>query len=118
MATQKVNAHVASIVEEVAVSTIDDFKSFISKSVDVDDDLNLLFEDFKKQLITKTKTLSKEKVVKEKVKREPSPYNLYIQKKMRELKEAGHTGNLMKMAIEEYNKEKRGAVSSEEVSDE
>jgi hypothetical protein len=49
-------------------------------------------------------------VTAQKPKRPPSAYNIYIRDKIAELKAAGHTGNLMKMATEAWNTEKENPV--------
>lgn len=62
----------------------------------MDSDLKQMFADYQ----------AAAHVTAQKPKRPPSAYNIYIRDKIAELKAAGHTGNLMKMATEAWNAEK------------
>lgn len=116
IATQKVNELYASVVQEVAITTIDEFKSFLSQHIEFDDDMNEHFDAFKKQIMDEFKAHAKaskgrkQKKTEDKKPRKMSAYNLYIKEKMAELKDKGHTGNLMKLAVEAYNAEKKSSV--------
>jgi len=117
---QKVSELFNSVTEEVSLHTLESFKEFMSEKVELDGDMHSIFEDFKKTIVDAFKTSTKSngkgkkgaKTTDEpKKKRALSPYNLYIQNKMKELKEAGNAGNLMKMAIEAYKADKAsGAI--------
>jgi predicted phage gp36 major capsid-like protein len=121
------NVHFANLVSSVSIEAIDKFKAYMSDKVEIDDDMSEIFESFKAQLVQKAATGQKAGHANgdgttEKKKRSLSPYNLYIQQKMQELKQQGHTGNLMKLAIAAYNKEKElkktGEVPTEIASEE
>ena len=107
-----------TMVEEVSLHTINEFEKFFAETVDMDADMQELFNEFKKKISAATKAVtkatgkgskSKDTSGEPKKKRALSPYNIYIQTKMKELKEQGHTGNLMKMAIDAYKLEKSTA---------
>ena len=129
MASSKINAAIAALIEETQVATIDKMVAFLSEKIEVDEDMQKMFEDFKesikgsakadlKKATKKSKKSSDEDSGDEKKKRTraPSAYNLYIKEKMAEFKEAGHKGNLMKMAIEAWNEDKAACkVGKEDV---
>lgn len=109
----KVQSAVSGLVQETALATVDKVVAFLGEKIEIDTDMRELFDEFTKTL--KTDLASEAKVVAKKVgkgsdkpkrTRAPSSYNMYIKGKMAEFKEAGHTGNLMKMAIDAWNKDK------------
>jgi hypothetical protein len=137
MASTKLNIAIAALVAEAQLSTVEKLFAFLGEKIEVDDDMKGYFEEFKAVLKTDqeaeakaAKSNSKKGAKKEKegkdgepkAKRAPSAYNLYIRDKMAEFKAAGHSGNLMKMAIEAWNEDKGKEVvvvesSTEEPSD-
>lgn len=122
----KVTAMYSSFVHEVSVQTVDKLKEYLASKTQLTEDMHQHFEEFKNILsaqIQTTKTTKKgassAPVQKEKKKRSLSNYNIYIQNKIKELREAGHSGNLMKMAVESYNNDKKAkAPTSSSSSDE
>ena len=121
MASTKLNIAIAALVAEAQLSTVEKLFAFLGEKIEVDDDMKGYFEEFKAVLkadqeadAKAAKSNSKKGAKKEKegkdsepkAKRAPSAYNLYIRDKMAEFKAAGHSGNLMKMAIEAWNEEK------------
>ena len=118
MASSKVNAAIAALIEETQIATIDKMVAFLGEKIEVDEDMQKMFEDFKESIkgsakadlkkATKKSKKSSDESGEEKKKRTraPSAYNLYIKEKMAEFKEAGHKGNLMKMAIDAWNEDK------------
>jgi hypothetical protein len=124
----KLTIAIAAIREETALSTLDHFKEFLADKIVLDEDMQAMFAEFKATIPATYKAAAKAeaKVARaakklnklaaakdnttdppaEKKKRAPSQYNLYIKAKMAEFKEQGHTGNLMKMAIEAWKEEK------------
>lgn len=111
MNDNKVNTLVSSLVQEVSASTLDKFKAYLNEKVELDSEMLEYFDQFKAGLKTTVGAKGKGKGAskgtgEEKKKRALSPYNIYIKNKMLELKQAGHTGNLMKLAVEAYNKDK------------
>ena len=120
MASTKLNIAIAALVAESQLSTVEKLFAFLGEKIEIDDDMKGYFDEFKATLkvdqeadakAAKSKSKSK-KGGEPKAKRAPSAYNLYIRDKMAELKAAGNSGNLMKMAIEAWNEEK-GAKESE-----
>ena len=118
-ANTKANELFHSVVEEVSLHTIDEFEKFFAEKVDLDEETQDLFKEFKKTISARAKTSAKSsgkstkgKTDEPKKKRALSPYNIYIQNKMKELKEQGHTGNLMKMAIDAYKQEKNTTTTA------
>ena len=102
----KTDSLVSSLIENVAIDTLEKFKIYMAEKVELDDDMLEIFESFKKDLGkqgTKSSGTKQKKAL--------SPYNIYIQNKIKELKEQGHTGNVMKLAIQAYNEEKKNTVS-------
>jgi hypothetical protein len=117
----KLTIAIAAIREETALSTLEHFKEFLADKIVLDEDMLAMFTEFKATIPATYKAAAKaeakvaraaKKLTKlattpaEKKKRAPSQYNLYIKAKMAEFKEQGHTGNLMKMAIEAWKEEK------------
>ena len=104
----KINTSLENLVDEATVNVINNLKTFLGTKIDIDDDMSNYFNEFQVTARKEMKTVVKDSFCKNVVKRtrEPSSYNMYISKKMAQFKEAGHTGNLMKMAIDEWNKEK------------
>jgi hypothetical protein len=111
----KVNQMFASIVQEVSVHTLESFKDFLAERVEFDAEMQKHFDEYKKQLEASTKAHVKNagkaaKAAKSQTQKKPrelSNYNKFIQAKISELKSQGHTGNLMKLAVEAYNKKKQ-----------
>ena len=111
----KVTQLFASVVHEVSTQTLDTFKEFLAERIEFDAELESHFVEFKKQLEVSTKMHVKNanKNIKSAATKKPralSKYNEYIREKISDLKSGGHTGNLMKMAVEAYNKEKQENV--------
>ena len=120
MASFKLNIAIAALVAEAQLSTVEKLFAFLGEKIEVDDDMKGYFEEFKAVLKTdqeaEAKAAKKGAKTKEekadKPKRAPSAYNLYIRDKMADFKAAGHSGNLMKMAIEAWNEEKGATKES------
>lgn len=109
----KINQLYANMVHEISANTVDSFKTYLETKVEIDEDMQSYFEDFKKQLAATAKTDAKKGAAKpkeEKKKRQLSPYNEYIKNKINELKSQGHSGNLMKLAVEAYNQDKKNGT--------
>jgi hypothetical protein len=117
MAYSKVTSSIAALIEETQLSTIDKMIAFLGEKIELDDDMQKMFEEFKdsikgsakaelKKSSKKSKKSSDESGDVKKRTRAPSAYNLYIKEKMAEFKAAGHKGNLMKMAIDAWNEDK------------
>ena len=131
MASFKLNIAIAALVAESQTSVIDKLFAFLGEKIEVDDDMKGYFEEFKGTLKVDQEADAKAAKSKKgakgskgkaedgepKAKRAPSAYNLYIRDKMAEFKAAGHSGNLMKMAIDAWNEEK-GASKAVESSTE
>ena len=127
MAFNKVNIALSALVEETQLATVDKIVAFLSEKIEVDEDMQKMFEDFKESIKTqakadlkkankKSKKSGDESGDEKKRTRAPSAYNMYIKEKMAEFKAAGHKGNLMKMAIEAWNEDKAaGKVGKEDV---
>ena len=128
MASIKLNIAIAALVAEAQLSTVEKLFAFLGEKIEIDDDMKGYFEEFKATLksdqevdakAAKSKKGAKGKKAEDgeekKPKRAPSAYNLYIRDKMAAFKAAGHSGNLMKMAIEAWNEEK--AATKESSSD-
>ena len=120
MASIKVSQAIAALVAETKLSVVDKLIAFLGEKIEIDEDMTQYFEEFKNTLKEESKEATKKagkkepKAKEEKTKRAPSAYNLYIRDKMAEFKAAGHTGNLMKMAIEAWNEDK-GKKTEEEI---
>lgn len=99
MALISLNKTIAAELENTSVKTVDNLVNYLLQVHSLDDVTIKHIEEFKNTL----KNKSTKKVKKSRV---PSSYNIYIKEKMAELKAAGNTGNLMKMAIEEWKKDK------------
>jgi RNA binding exosome subunit len=112
MTDAKVNSIMSSLFEEISSSTIDKFRVFLEEKVDVDDEMKAFFDEFKTSLKSSVKAKGGKgaKALAPKKPRTLSPYNIYIKNKMSELKAQGHTGNLMKLAVEAYNEDKKNGV--------
>jgi hypothetical protein len=120
MAFTKVNIAIAALVEETALTTVDKLVAFLAEKIELDDDMQGMFTEFKASISAQAKEDAKgakkagkkadKKGAEPKAKRPPSEYNMYISRKMAELKAAGYTGNLMKGAIEAWNAEKATAA--------
>ena len=111
----KVTAMFSSFVQEVSLHTIEKLKEFLASKTQLDDEMQQHLEEFKRTLAVSSIATSKKGasfVPKEKKKRMLSQYNIYIQNKIKELREAGHSGNLMKKAVEAYNNDKKAKASS------
>lgn len=87
--------HVECLVAQERLATLRELRDFMTtKQIDID---KMLVHEFLlkgrkgKGLKAKSRT------------RPPSTYNLYIRDKMAKLRSAGHTGNLMRMAIDAWN---------------
>ena len=120
MASTKVSQAIAALVAETQMAVVDKLVAFLGEKIEIDEDMTQYFEEFKNTLKEQSKVDTKKagkKPKEEKVKRPPSQYNLYIRDKMAEFKAAGHSGNLMKMAIEAWNADK-GAKADEIVATE
>lgn len=102
MALNNLKKAVTAQIDETAVETINNLTQYLLSINALDGLLKQHLETFKSTL-KKTKQDSTSKPKRTRV---PSSYNLYIRDKMAEFKATGHTGNLMKMAIDEWNKEK------------
>lgn len=117
MTNATINNIFSSLVHEVSMDTFTKFKEFLSEKLEVDSEMQALFEEFGKKLTAAApKTTKKRGAVAAKTAnstpRPMSAYNLYIKNKMAELKAAGHTGNLMKLAVAEYNKDKAAKAAA------
>lgn len=125
MAFAKITGLIEAAVKDGQQATFDSFITFLGTKIDIDEDMQSYIDEFKKTLIMTKKAAPKGKgkgkaaasvdteVEKtEKKKRAPSAYNLFIRDKMAELRTAGHKGNLMKLAVEEWKKSKSEASSS------
>ena len=104
MASAKLNTAIATLVNETQLSTVDKIFAFLGEKIEIDDDMKGYFDEFRGTLKVGKKGVSADAAPK--AKRAPSAYNLYIRDKMAEFKAAGHSGNLMKMAIEAWNADK------------
>ena len=133
MASFKLNIAIAALVAESQTSVIDKLFAFLGEKIEIDEDMKGYFEEFKTTLKADQEVDAKAAKSKKgakgskgkvgengepKVKRAPSAYNLYIRDKMAEFKVAGHSGNLMKMAIEAWNEEKGAAKAVESSTEE
>jgi hypothetical protein len=120
MALPKVNQAIQALINETATTTVDKLLLYLADKcgVEVDDELRQMCNDFKALYVQKQEPEVKEHK-KEKKPRAPTAYNMYIKEKMAELKAEGKTGNLMKLAVEEWKKEKgtTGQVQTEELID-
>lgn len=96
-ATKVMNA-LSDMVREVEVNTVDKFINSMSTRIEVDEEMHMMFQEFKKGLDIDGGMF----VVQPKKKRAPSAYNLFISTKIAEFKAAGHKGNLMKMAVDAW----------------
>lgn len=120
MALTKVNVALAGLIEETSLSTVEKLIAFLGEKIEIDDDMKQYFDEFKASIKNEAKVDLKKASKKdagekkEKRTRPPSPYNMYIRDKMAEFKAAGHTGNLMKMAIEAWNKDKEAKTTDDE----
>jgi hypothetical protein len=122
MALPKVNHAIQALINETATTTVDKLLVYLADKcgVEVDDELRQMCNDFKALYVQKQEEPEvKEQPKKEKKPRAPTAYNMYIKEKMAELKAEGKTGNLMKLAVEEWKKEKgnAGQVQTEEPID-
>lgn len=124
MALAKVNVSIAALMEETALSTVDKLVAFLGEKIEIDEDMQQMFADFKATLkVTPPPQVDAEKPKKkaskkaaaatssdeekpEKAKRAPSSYNMYLSAKIAELKAQGAKGNLMKLAIEAWKTSK------------
>jgi hypothetical protein len=106
MASTKLNIAIASLIAETQLSTVDKLFGFLGEKVELDDDMKGYFDEFRGTFKVGKKGGGVRMEAAPKAKRAPSAYNLYIRDKMAEFKAAGHTGNLMKMAIEAWNADK------------
>jgi hypothetical protein len=121
MAFAKITSLIEAAVKDGQLATFDNFITFLGTKIDIDEDMQSYIDEFKKTLVVKKKASPKgkgkakaaaEEEKTEKKKRAPSAYNLFIRDKMAELRTAGHKGNLMKLAVEEWKKSKAEASSS------
>lgn len=124
MASTKLNIAIAALVAEAQLSTVEKLFAFLGEKIEIDDDMKGYFEEFKATLKVDQEVEAKaaksnnkkgkkaEDGEEKKPKRAPSAYNLYIRDKMAEFKAAGHSGNLMKMAIEAWNADKAATKES------
>lgn len=110
MASAKLNTSIAALVNETQISTVDKLFAFLGEKIEIDSDMKGYFDEFRGTLkvpvVKGKKGVSVSAEAAPKAKRAPSAYNLYIRDKMAEFKAAGHSGNLMKMAIEAWNADK------------
>lgn len=124
MALIKVNVAIAALIEETAMSTVDKLVAFLGEKLEIDEDMQQMFADFKATLkVTPAATTEQQPTKKKpskkaaaatssdeekpaKAKRAPSAYNMYLSAKIAELKAQGAKGNLMKLAIEAWKASK------------
>lgn len=95
-ATTAPTTKIPALIEAIQHETLDNLITFLHDKIEIDEEMTQYFKDFKATLTIKKK---------EKKKRAPSAYNLYIRDKIAEFKAAGHKGNLMKLAIDAWRKE-------------
>jgi hypothetical protein len=97
MAYSAVEAAVAGVVAQAVFdakkSVIDAFKAFMAEKIEMDEDMEAYFDEFKSSLVMDEVAVASAKVTKRTKgksepakKREPSAYNLWIKAKMAELK--------------------------------
>lgn len=114
MSLAKVNKAVAALMEDTAMSTVDELVKFLDDKIEIDADLKTTFADFKLQLKEKlTAEAAPSKKRKTKVaggeKKAPTLFNLFVKKRMAELKEQDPTltsSARMKQAAEDWNAQK------------
>jgi hypothetical protein len=109
MAAIKVQNAIAALLQETALSTVDKLALFLGERIELDEDMQSYFTQFKEQLTTELNAAAKadakaerkaeRKAAKkdgaEKTKRPASAYNKFISAMMAELRASGKTGNLM-----------------------
>ena len=126
----KVNKAISDMVKSIETSTVEKIKSFITEKIATEYDEEMLeaitkmfdevAEEIKKNSETENMKKSGKKDSgdkKEKKKREPTEYNLFLKEKMAEIKAAGTTlkgKDLMKAAIELWREKKKSNSSEEE----
>lgn len=132
----KVDEAVSALMIEVQKDTIEKLKEFISEKNQMTEEILAAFKEYEEKIskddpkshvkkgakaakgtkAAKAGKASTSKATKndteDKPKRPPSAYNIFLREKIAELKEQGHEGNLMKLAIEAWNANK---VSGDEV---
>lgn len=116
----KLNKAIVLAMEEVALDTVDKVMQAFKNKFEMDEsDLNEFANEFKESLKETNKELAKSMTkrgkkssgeAKEKKKREPTAYNLFIKSKMAEIKETNPEikgKELMRAAVEAWNAEKK-----------
>lgn len=106
----KITTAIAALIEETALKTVDDLVIVLSNTFVVDDEVMGLISQFKDNLKAHAKVVAKAKPTDGKKTRQASYYNMFIRDTMARLKTEGHKGNLMKLAVNEWNKQKGGAT--------
>lgn len=103
----KIQSTFAALVGEVQIDTVDRLFAFLETKIDMDEDMQSFFAEFKGQLKAEVpKTRKKTVADGKKVPRTPTVMNCFVKIKMAALKADGLTGNLMKEAMEAWNEEK------------
>jgi hypothetical protein len=93
MSYPAINTAIAKVIMETKCKVIDDLLNFLDTKLELDDDTKSMFEEFKKNIEdTDTKAIkaaakgSKTSEAKEKKKRSPTLFNLFVKEKQSELK--------------------------------
>lgn len=101
----KVTFAIAALIEETALNTVNALEEEMKKRFEFDPEMNALFDHFKENLKVESKIIAKTKqtdLIKKNT-RKPSKYNEFISETMARLKTEGHKGNLMLLAVKEWN---------------